>query len=145
MPWKWFGVKTVLRTEAQGVPTSQDSSYDSEATLVEERVLLVRARSFAEAIVKAESEVKEYASGQYSNHYGQVIKQRYLGACDVFELYEDPASQVEVFSTTELVPQSISDDDIVNQHFGAKKSSDEMQKRRKFFNIELAPFYEGDS
>ncbi|MBI3650376.1 MAG: DUF4288 domain-containing protein [Acidobacteria bacterium] len=99
--------------------------------------MLIRARSFDEAISKAESEAKRYASEKYHNHYGQIVKQRYLKACDAFELYDDPDSGVEVFSTTELVPNSISDDDVINQHLGGKESKDEIQRRRKFFNAEL--------
>src|ERR1044072_4641299 len=121
-----------------GKPTSQDASYDSEATLIEERVVLIRARSLDEAISKAESEAKKDASEEFHNPYGQIVKQRYLKACDAFELYDDPDSGREVFSTTALVPKSMSDNEIINQHLGVKESKDGIQRRRKFFNAELS-------
>ena len=145
MSWKWFGVKTLFRTKTQGVPTFKDSSYDTEATLIEARILLVRARSFNEAIAKAEAEAKEYASEQYRNPYGQIVKQKYLGACEAFELYDDPASGVEVFSTTALIPQSISDNEIVKRHFGAREGKIERKRRRKFYNEELGVITKSDT
>jgi uncharacterized protein DUF4288 len=137
MPWKWFGVKTVFRTEAHGKPNSLDESYDAEATLVEERVVLIRARSFDEAISKAEAEAQTYASEEYRNPYGQSVKQRYLWACDAFELFDQPGAGVEVYSSTELVLQSVPDREITERRMGANETKDEERRRRKFFNAEL--------
>ncbi len=75
MSWKWFGVKTLTRWEAIGKPTNIDDNYDEEATLIEERIVLIKARSFDEAINKGEKEAKEDLS-EYKNFYGQKIKQR---------------------------------------------------------------------
>ena len=122
MSWKWFGVKTVFRKEAIGKPTYVDASYEAKLTLVEERIVLIRARSFDEAISKAEAEAEKYAAGNYSNCYGQLVTQRYLRACDAFELYDDPNNGVEVYSNTELVPKRVSDSKVIDQHLGIEEN-----------------------
>jgi len=45
-------------SEVKGDPVALDECYDPEGTLLEERVILVRARSHEEAISKAEHELK---------------------------------------------------------------------------------------
>jgi len=137
MAWKWYGVKTVFRTETKGRPTSVDSLYDADATLVEERILLIRARSFDDAIAKAESEAKLYEVDTHSNFYGQTVKTRYLNACDAFELFDEPGSNVEIYSATELVPKSVSDCKVVDQHLGRKETKIARQTRKKFLNAHL--------
>ncbi len=59
MSWKWFGVKTLTRWETIGKPKSIDENFDDDATLIEERVVLIKARSFDEAIKKGENEAKK--------------------------------------------------------------------------------------
>ena len=83
MVWKWFGVKTLTRWEAIGKPKSIDENFDEDATLVEERIVLIKARSFDEAIKKGEKEAENYLD-EYKNFYGQKVKQRYLKVCDAF-------------------------------------------------------------
>lgn len=137
MRWKWYGVKTVFRTDASGrTKLDVPNDYD-DATLVEERVVLIRARSSDEAIRKAEAEAKAYAKETYRNVYEQTVKCRYLGACDAFELYEEPAQGVEVFSSTEVISRRVSDKDVVNQHIGKTETAITSDKRRKFRNIEF--------
>jgi len=41
MKTKWFGVKVLIRTELVGRPVRRGRSYDPDATLVEEQVLIV--------------------------------------------------------------------------------------------------------
>jgi hypothetical protein len=59
----WYAVKTLYRSEGLGRPTATDSAYDPAATLVEERVVLLKARSFQDAIRAAEKEARAYATG----------------------------------------------------------------------------------
>ena len=77
MAWKWFGVRTSTRWEAIGKPESIDDNFDEDDTLIEERVVLIKARSFDEAIKKGEKEAKDELA-EYKNFYGQRISQRYL-------------------------------------------------------------------
>ncbi len=141
MSWKWYGVKTAFRTIAGGSPTSKDADFDNDATLVEERIVLVRARTFDHAIAKGESEANKYAAGKHRNSYGQTVRTRYLGSIDAFELFDEPAAGAEVFSTTEVISAAVSDNDVVDQYFGALET-DATRRRRKFLNSELPPVRE---
>jgi hypothetical protein len=88
---KWFGVKTIYRTSIRGKPTFVDEYYDADGTLVEERVVLVRARNHDEAIRRAEREAGTYAADTYyRNRFGQVVSLRRLNGIESFELFDDP-------------------------------------------------------
>src|SRR2546428_1999943 len=102
---KWFGVKTLFRVSAAGRPVATDSAYDPKMTMVEERVVLYRSRSSADAIRTAEKDAREYVRGRHTNPYGQRVVTRYLGACEAHWLFEPPGSGQEVFSTTEVIPK----------------------------------------
>lgn len=78
--WKWYGVKTLHRTMAKGRPIATDSLYSRTMTLVEERVVILKARNFDEAIKRAEVEARVYSrSCRHRNRYGQHVRSRYLG------------------------------------------------------------------
>ena len=130
--WKPYGVKTLYRTTARGTPIRVDRDYDENATLVEERVVAFRARSFAEAIRFAEKEAREYARLSYTNPYGQSVRTKYLRSCDVFVLDDSSSGRGEVFSRVELVSARLSDDAVVDRLLGHEESARRSQKRRKF-------------
>jgi hypothetical protein len=136
MSWRWYGVKTLYRTQAVGRPRNVDAHFDSDCTLIEERVVIFRARSYEEAIQKAENEARSYPLPSYRNIYGQRVVQRYLGTCDAYELFDPPAPSREVFSSTEVVSGSVTNEEIVSRRFG-----DEMRPNRsartKFMDAEL--------
>ena len=138
MPWKWFGVKTLVRWEAIGKPKSIDDNYYDEATLVEERIVLIKARNFNEAIKKGKKEAKENLS-EYRNFYGQKVKQRYLEVCDAFELFDEPNENgVEVFSLIETVSHKVEDSVLIENKFGKEQSAESFtRKREKFWDAEL--------
>jgi len=130
----WFGVKTLYRQEASGKPRTRDRHYDPAVTLVEERVVLFRARSHAEAIRKAEREASRYAASfRERNVYGQRLRNRFLGALDSFELFENPTSGEEVFSTTFLARGNVSDQRLINRRVIVPVKPNEELKRRNFF------------
>jgi len=134
--WKWFSAKTLYRVEVKGDPVALDECYDPEGTLLEERVILVRARSHEEAISKAEHEAEEYASASHFNPYGQEVIQRVLSCVETFELYDDPANRVEVWSSTSVISSSITDEDIITHRFGP--AEDNRSKRKKYLNQEFS-------
>ncbi len=138
MAWKWFGVKTLTRCEAIGRPKAVDENFDGDATLLEERVVLIKARSFDEAIKKGEREAENYLA-EYKNFYGQTVKQRYLKVCDAFELFDEPNENgVEVFSLTEMVSKKVKDSVLIENKFGKNESRESFKrKREKFWNAEL--------
>ena len=138
MAWKWFGVRTLTRWEATGKTKSVDENYDEDVTLIEERIVLIKARSFDEAIQKGEKEAKEDLS-EYENFYGQKVKQRYLEVCDAFELFDEPyKSGIEVFSSTEMISRKVKDSVLIENKFGKDESVESFKnKRKKFWNAEL--------
>ena len=139
MSWKLFAVKTLYRTEAVGPPTGWDPSFDDSLTLMEERVVLVKARSHAEAIRKGEREARYYAGAvPRTNPYGQRLKDRYLGAIDSSELFDLPVAGSEVFSTTSLVAKAVSDAELIGQRMGDAEPKATHQKRRNFLDSSLS-------
>ena len=139
----WYGVKTLYRTRAHGLPKSTDSAYDRAATLVEERVVLFKARSFQEAIRAAEREARAYARGDRVNPYGQRVTMQYLGACDAFHLFYPPVDGAEVYSSTEVVPTAVRDVTIVKQRMGQVDTATGLKRRRKFLNREFSGTVKG--
>ncbi len=137
MSWKLYGVKTVYRTDALGNTNIVIPDDVNDATLVEERIVLIKARSHDEAIRKAEAEAEVYTKETYRNVYEQTVRCRYLGACEAFELYEEPSPGVEVFSATEVISRSVSDEDVVNQYLGQPETDPIDAQRLKFLNLEF--------
>jgi Domain of unknown function (DUF4288) len=135
----WYGVKTLFRTEAVGKPIARDLAYDATVSLVEERVVLFRARGFDEAIRAAEKEARQYARDRHVNPYGQRVVRRYLGVCDAFELFEAPGVRAEVFSMTEIVSKRVSDRTVVDQRFGRRVDEKaDRARRRNILNREFS-------
>ena len=129
---KWFGVKTVFRSRAVGAPRIVTSDFDSKATLVEERIVIVRANTFGQALRAAEREARKYAKHVYANPYGQRVVISYLEVCEAFEMFERPGPMVEVFSSTQLVPGSVKDSDILATRFSPQETAAQLRKRTKF-------------
>ncbi|HEV8160547.1 MAG TPA: DUF4288 domain-containing protein [Pyrinomonadaceae bacterium] len=133
MAWKWFGVKQLTRWEAVGKPKSIDDNYDEEATLIKERIVLIKARNFNEAIKKGEKEAKENLS-EYKNFYGQKVKQRYLEGCDAFEFFDEPNENgVEVFSLIETVSHKVKDSVLIENKFGKDRFGNYLEHCAKRF------------
>jgi len=85
---KWFGVQTVY--EHDDLARGQDRLY-------EERVVLIRATSQDEALLKAEQEAEKYGSEST----------RFLGYLMCYEMYDEPGEGYEVFSlmrTSRMAP-----------------------------------------
>ena len=138
MAWGWYGVKTLFRIEAKGRPHATDRDYDSKGTLVEERIILVRARSHREAIWRAESEARRYASDSHVNPYGQTVRMRYLEGCDSYELFHAPRSVSEVFSSTYRIPESVSDNEVCERFLGPDDSEEDRRLRKRYLNREFS-------
>ena len=63
---------------------------------------------------------------KFNNAYGQKVRMRFLNACDAYEISEmtdgPPAAGWEVYSSTELVGQTVSDSTLIRRRMGAKDS-----------------------
>jgi hypothetical protein len=133
MTWKWFGVKTLYRLVAHGRPKAPDEYFSGQQTMFEERVVLLRARSFDEALRRGEQEAKAYVKpGHHENPFGQRVTLEYLKTADAFE---NPAAGVEVYSVTGFISRRISNEALVDAHFGVAESH--LGERTKFLNREV--------
>lgn len=137
--WKWFGVKSIYRTQAEGAALAKDELYRSDFTLLEERVVLIRARNQREAYQKAEQDAEGYVQDSHRNVYGQKVVTRCLGVFDVYKLLdEEPASGVEIFSSTEAVSSRISDEDLI-QRLMLGEPEEEVVLRRNILDLVFEP------
>lgn len=128
---KWFGVKRFLRTEAVGPVRHRDASYDPDGTLVEERIVVVRARDSKDAADRVRRlMLKERI--EYRNAYGQTVRSRVLKDWDSFELYDPPSSGVEVFSRTRRFATAVTDAQVARK-LNLTRLSEAGQKRRRRF------------
>lgn len=124
---RWFGVKTLYRSRAQGLATGKDRQYRPGITLVEERLVLFRARASSDALRQAEREARKYARDRFRNAYGQRVVTEYLGYCEAYDMSPDePGLAVEVFSAMEVLPASIPTKQIVRRCFGYRESNREI-------------------
>ena len=138
MGQKWFGVKILLRTEAVDRPRARDADYDPDGTLVEERVIVVRARDAKEAFVLARRAAETETARGYPNAYGQKVRQRVLKRWDSYELFDAPGHGREVFSDTKRVSRSVSDATVVKQRIEKSVGRPELARRRKFIAADIA-------
>jgi len=137
---KWYTVRTLYRSRTDERPVKPDLSYDPDATLLEERVVLVRAKSRQEAQAKALREAKDYAgTGTFANPYEQMVRTDLLRTCDVYELDENPADKTEVYVANHLMSRRISDAK-VEKIFTPRRVLDHKKGRyRKFIKQEYNP------
>jgi len=137
---KWYSVRTVCRSRTDDRPAKPDLSYDPDATLVEERIVLIRAKSRQEAQAKAMRDAKDYAkTGSFANPYEQTVRTDLLRTCDVYELNENPADKIEVYVANHLMSRRIQDAK-VEKIFTPRRVLDHKKGRyRKFIKQEYNP------
>lgn len=137
--WKTYSVKTIYRSTVSGKPFAMDDEYSEKFDLIEERIVTVKARTFDEAIRRAEVEAKEYAEGAHINPYGQEVVQEYLGYANVFEPFETIPVNIEVYSNQFLIEKQTSDDQLADNLYG-NDDFDESYSRKVFLNSEFSGF-----
>lgn len=137
-PWKLYAVKTVYRIDARGRPRGVDEDYAKDRIMVEERIVLLRARSFDEAIAQAEREARKYGAGYvHTNPYGQRVFCEFTGIVDAYEPFDPPAVGTELFSSTRLLPKRIANAALADLFLGPEVPR-ERALRTKFLNAELS-------
>jgi hypothetical protein len=107
-------------------------------TMVEERVVVVRARDIKEAIVIGERDAREYARLSHRNPYGQRVRARYMGHIDVYDINEPLRERTEVWSATEVVSRAIPDRAIIRRQVGQPQSRRIAASRRNVLNCVFA-------
>lgn len=134
----WFAVKSLFRTEISDPPRAMDGDYDPDGALVEERVVLVRARSHAKALRRAEREADKYSRPmQHVNAYGQRVVWRRVKVLSSYELFEKPRDGREVWSLTSVVPSATTDQELEIQRFGPDDTKESLRRRKKFLDLEF--------
>jgi hypothetical protein len=104
MAWEWYGVKSLFETTASPRKRTARGNPKRSSSLIEERIILVYARTFNEAIRKSEKEATVYARGPtYRNRHGDVVRTKYLGVCNAFSIRAVPSSGIEVYSSMQVV------------------------------------------
>ena len=94
---EWYGAKTLYLWSTDEEPKNKDAEYIDDGFGLEERIVLLKANSFDEAIILAEQEAKEYEKS-WVNKYGQPVTIKYLEACDVYKMPSNPNEKTEAFS-----------------------------------------------
>jgi len=132
----WYAVKSVYQVKAAGRPKSTDSYYAKDLSLIEERVVIIRAGNPNEALKLGRKEALLYAKESYTNPYGQKVSTRLLGL-DAFKLYESPKCYVEVYAATFDEMKSKKANAILDDRLGKLKRHGGSKYRRKFWNSDL--------
>ncbi len=134
MASNFYTVKTLFRSQAKGRPKLPDRFFDPDATLLEERIQLIKAKSRVEALKKAEKDAREYAKRiRYQNPYDQDVTLEYLGLNEIFEVEHALQDKTEIYSSSRIISQKTSVSKIAHTYLN-KKQSLEHSKRKKFVN-----------
>jgi hypothetical protein len=113
---KWFGVKCLFRT------TIKHRSTGPDVDACEERILLVAATDFDDALRIGEREARSYAaSNQWVNIHGKRVVTRCIGAFDAFRMSRGPASGAEIYSQLFLVPRETTNSALANRFLGSRQ------------------------
>jgi hypothetical protein len=139
----YFGVKYLVRAKVLGKPKGVKRTFKSTMDLLEERVLIIRARKVDDAFKKAEREQARYCRRSYVSTYSQKVVFEPIACFDSFSLSSDDlrvrilkGDLAEVYSRTELVRKTEADEMIVNRLFG-KKAKNEQAHRLNFLEKNL--------
>jgi hypothetical protein len=138
MKAKWFGVKVLIRAELVGRPAKRGRSYDPDATLVEEQVLIVRAADGAAAAQRAKRLARLGLPRSYRNAHRQLVHRRILQACSAYELFDPPREGREVYSDTRRFSKRVSDEDVAAELFSSALTPRDHQRRRQFLDEAIA-------
>lgn len=134
MAAQYYAVKTFFRSICQGRPERPDKYFDPDATLVEERIQLIKAKGVAEARKKAEKDAVEYARRiLYKNPYNQQVTLEYMGLCEIYEIQQPLADKIEIYAASRIVSRKVSTAKIGRTYLNERQPLDR-SRRRKFLN-----------
>jgi hypothetical protein len=120
----WFAVKSLYRIDvrASRAEPVRLSSY-------EERIVLIRAFDFDEALQKAQAESRQYvAEGLWFNADGEIVETSSLDGFDAFSLSDENVGDgIEIYSKVLFVPSSATDDELVDRGLGRQSEQDSVE------------------
>ena len=126
--WSDYSVKTLFKLSAVGIPKHKDGEFTKDSVLFEERIVLLKARSFDEAIKKGEEEallyVSQYNNFNRKNKYDQSLKKEFLNACDAFLVLSPnkKSSITEVYCNTFIFDNEF-DENFIDMQLGLPDDS----------------------
>jgi len=134
MTLRWFAAKTLYRTTTID---ADRSAAPGQLALIEERIVLLKAQSFDDAIAIGEASAREYANSvAFKNRQGDLLETKYLESIDVFELADTPTHGAEIFSGAYVTQTSTPIQTLLEHHFGPEQNSD--SERELFVPVEPA-------
>jgi hypothetical protein len=121
---EWFGVKCLFRMIVKHRSTRTD------VDACEERILLVAATDFDDALRIGEREARSYAaSNQWVNMHGKKVVTRCLGAFDAFRMSSGPTSGAEIYSKLFFVPKETTNSALTNRFLGSRREQPGVDSR----------------
>jgi hypothetical protein len=117
MIMNWYSFCGIFKCEI----TDASGDVRQDESIVEERIVLFYVASFDEAIRLGEAEAESYAGDAWPNANGEMVKNRYLGVCNVFAMKASPAEGVEVYSRLLLRSSPESDDVLIERLLGSER------------------------
>lgn len=136
MASQYYAVKTLFRSICEGRPEKPDRFFDPDATLLEERIQLIKAKNRAEAKKKAEKDALEYSRRiLYKNPYNQEVTLEYMGLCEIYEIEQGLADKAEIYASSRIISKKVPAAKVASIYLNPRQSPDR-GKRRKFLNKE---------
>ena len=89
--------------------------------MIEERIILLRARDLEEALRRGKLAARQYMKGCSRNIYGQRVSMRLLRFISAYQLDDRPGDGDEVFSDTEIVSARESERSILDRRTGPEE------------------------
>lgn len=100
---------------------------------MEERIVLFKAKTKAEATKKAEKEARQYATkNAYTNPYDQKVTTRYLELYDIYSIDGALSDKDEIFCASRVMNKKVSNKKIAHVYLN-KPKKDVLHSRRKVF------------
>lgn len=117
--------------EIKGVGKIIEKNAINEYKMIEERIILVQAANFNEALEKGEKEARNYERYSYVSKFGQNIKTKLISIVDAFEIYDIENIELELYSNTTLISKSVNSAKYVKSLCFSSKL--DTKKNREFF------------
>jgi hypothetical protein len=104
--------------------------------LVQERVVLLRATSLKDALLRGAKEADAYcADSEHLNLYGQTVRMRRVDVLESSHLFIGlDAKRQEVWSSTRVLPASVTDQELELMRFGPNESVPDVRNRKKYLD-----------
>jgi len=114
----WYAVKTAYRTLGRWKAPPGKRALPGRVSEVQERVVLIRARSWGEAADRALAEAQRYASKLQGSKGGpRWGKARAIDACAVYALETEPGGGTVVFSLSDYQKREVPLREILSSKF----------------------------